>query len=131
MNVIVDTCIWSSALRHRSPDRDVAEKLTELISEGRVIMLGPIRQEILSGVPDKKQFQKLKKRLSAFPDLVLRTEHYETAAQYYNKCREKGVQGSHIDFLICAVSALEKVALYTVDKDFDHYKKYLSIKLYK
>ena len=109
MNVVVDTCIWSRALRRKSPDPDITETLTELIAEGRVVMLGPIRQEILSGVVDPRQFRKLKARLSAFVDFPLRTGHYETAAMYYNKCREKGVQGSHIDYLICAVAVLEKM----------------------
>jgi len=131
MNIIVDTCVWSMVLRRNDPDRKLMEKLTELISEGRVVMLGSIRQEILSGVADRKQFQKLKSKLSAFMDLTLRTEHYETAASFYNKCREKGVQGSHIDYLICAVSIVEKMALFTTDKDFNHYKKHLGIRLYK
>ena len=51
MNVIVDTSVWSLALR-RTPARTSAEaaELAELIREGRVAMIGAVRQEILSGV---------------------------------------------------------------------------------
>ena len=62
MNVIVDTDIWSRALRRtKNPDSNLIEKLTHLIDEGRVVMLGPIRQEILSGIKEKNQFELLKR----------------------------------------------------------------------
>jgi len=54
MNVIVDTAIWSLALRRNSPEMNAAvvNQLRSLIANGRVIMLGSIRQEILSGGKD-------------------------------------------------------------------------------
>lgn len=130
MNVIVDTCVWSRALRRRNPEPALAERLAELITEGRVVMLGPIRQELLSGVAEKKQFQKLRSRLSAFHDFALQTEHYETAAMYDNTCRCQGIQGAHTDYLLCAVAVLEKMALYTVDKDFQRYGEHLALRFY-
>jgi predicted nucleic acid-binding protein len=130
MNVIVDTCIWSAALRRQSADPSITAILTELITDNRIVLLGPIRQEILSGLTDKKQFQKLKHHLAAFEDFPINTTLYETAATFFNKCRVKGIQGSHIDFLICAVSALDKVQIYTQDSDFAHYKKHLDIHVF-
>lgn len=58
MNVIVDTCIWSEALRKTSKNKnqEIIYDLTELIREDRVIMLGLIRQEILSGVKLKGDY---------------------------------------------------------------------------
>ncbi|HAI12035.1 MAG TPA: PIN domain nuclease [Phycisphaerales bacterium] len=129
MNVIADTCIWSAALRRKSTDQDITEKLVDLITHNRIVMLGPIRQELLSGITDKKQFEQIRNHLAAFDDFPITTIHYETAATFYNKCRLKGIQGSHIDFLICAVSAVENLLLYTLDKDFNHYKKHLDVHL--
>ena len=131
MKVLVDTCIWSQVLRHRSPDADLAKKLRELIQNSRVAIIGPIRQELLSGISQSKQFNELKETLSAFEDVPLNTEHYEKAAELCNICRRKGVQGSTIDFLICAVAIMENLVIFTIDKDFENYKKYLPLKLIK
>jgi predicted nucleic acid-binding protein len=131
MKVLVDTCIWSQVLRHKSPDTDLARKLQELIHNARVAMIGPIRQELLSGIAQIKQFNELKETLSFFEDLSLNTEHYERAAEFCNICRRKGIQGSTIDFLICAVAAMDNLIIFTVDKDFDNYKKYLPLRLIK
>jgi predicted nucleic acid-binding protein len=131
MKVLVDTCIWSEVLRHKSPDIDLAKKLQELIQNSRVAIIGPIRQELLSGIAQSKQFNELKETLSSFEDLPLNTEHYEKAAEFCNICRRKGVQGSTIDFLICAVAIMENFVIFTVDKDFENYKKYLPLRLIK
>ncbi|MGL5062934.1 MAG: hypothetical protein ACRC62_23405 [Microcoleus sp.] len=73
MNVIVDTAIWSLALRRNSPEMNsaVVNQLRSLIANGRVIMLGSIRQEILSGVRTSEQLDRLRNTLQAFPDLNL------------------------------------------------------------
>lgn len=131
MRVLVDTCIWSQALRHKSPTPEMIYKLKELITDGRVVMIGPIRQELLSGISDIAQFNKLKEMLSAFEDITLETKHFIKAAEFSNICRDKGIQGSTIDFLICAVSTIENLIIFTTDKDFENYKKYLPIKLIK
>jgi hypothetical protein len=129
MKILVDTCVWSQVLRHKNPNKELEAKLKDLIHDGRVCIIGPIRQELLSGITNAKQFNSLKKSLSAFEDIPLTTEHFEKAAEFSNMCRRKGVQGSTIDFLICAVAYVEKLEIYTTDKDFESYKKYLPIRL--
>lgn len=131
MKVLVDTCIWSGALRRKNPDRKLIEKLNDLINDGRISIVGPIRQEILSGISSEKQFHKLKKILSSFEDIPLYTEHFEKAAEFNNICRNKGIQGSTIDFLICAVANLENLQIFTTDSDFENYSKFLPIELMK
>ncbi|MBU4034792.1 MAG: PIN domain nuclease, partial [Proteobacteria bacterium] len=56
---------------------------------------------------------------------------YEIAAEFSNKCRKKGIQGSHIDFLICAVANRIDIPIFTNDNDFMHYQKLISLKLYE
>lgn len=131
MKVLVDTCIWSSALRRKNPDLELIEKLNDLINDGRASIIGPIRQEILSGISSAKQFHKLKNPLSSFEDIPLNTEHFEKAAEFSNICRNKGIQGSTIDFLICAVAHLESLEIFTTDSDFENYSKFLPIELIK
>lgn len=132
MKVLVDTCVWSLALRRR-PDFAAGSEVLEfeeLIKEVRVRIIGPIRQEILSGIKSRPQFSKLKKALSAFPDLPVDTKDYETAAEFFNTLRNKGIQGSNTDFLICAVSINNDIPIFSTDKDFNHYQTYLPIRLY-
>src|SRR5450756_1205389 len=100
MNVLVDTSVWSLALRKRpktNEEEQVISELSELIREMRVIMIGPIRQELLSGISDEGKFKALKEKLQAFEDKELSTEHFELAAAFSSKCRQAGVQGSHTD----------------------------------
>jgi len=101
MKILVDTSIWSIALRKNSEihSKEVME-LSELIKEFRIIMIGSIRQELLSGISDKNNYTQLKEKLRAFEDIPLKTEYYEYAAQLFNICRSNGIQGSHTDFLI-------------------------------
>ena len=129
MRVLIDTCVWSKVLRRKSPDKNLAAVLEDLIADARVALIGPIRQELLSGIPDPAQFRRLQKALSAFEDISLTTEHVVKAAQFSNHCRKKGLQGSTTDFLICAVAAIEHLQILTTDSDFLRYAKHLPIQL--
>jgi predicted nucleic acid-binding protein len=129
MKVLVDTCIWSYALRHKNPNFEIELKLKELIKDGRVIIIGPIRQEILSGISRESQFESLKEHLSPFEDVPLSSNHFIKAAEFSNICMKKGVQGSNTDFLLCSVAYLESAAIFTADADFKNYRKYLPIVL--
>jgi predicted nucleic acid-binding protein len=131
MNVLVDTSIWSLAFRRGiKQDSHVVNKLTELIKEHRVCMIGPVRQEILSGIKTENQFQELKQYLAAFPDLPAETSDYEKAAEFYNICRKNGVQGSNTDFLICAIAFHHDMEIFTSDKDFLDFQKNIPVKLH-
>jgi predicted nucleic acid-binding protein len=132
MRVLVDTCVWSLALRRgaqaRAPE---AEALAELVGERRVEIIGPIRQELLSGVRDEEQFERLRAHLAAFRDLPLQAEDYVEAARCYNRCRLGGIQGSNTDFLICATALRRDLAVFTTDADFDRYAAVLGVTLYR
>lgn len=89
MKVLVDTCVWSGVLRHKNPDRDLSRKLTDLIKDARVVMIGSIRQELLSNLSDANQFKKLSETLSRFEDIALKTEYFIQAAEFSNLCRPR------------------------------------------
>ena len=132
MMVLVDTCVWSLALRRRErKDDPEVRELETLIRDGRVQLIGPIRQEILSGIARKAQFDRIRRSLAAFPDLPIEAEDYELAASYYNLCRSKGVQGSNTDFLICAVGVQHQHEIYTTDADFERFARCLPIALHR
>lgn len=131
MKVLVDTPIWSYALRSRKKEYlNEIEQLASLIKDQRALIIGPIRQEILSGYSNFKRFRALKEKLSYLRNTPIQDSDYESAAELCNQCRKNGVQGSHTDFLICAVAIRIDVPVFTTDKDFLQYKQFLPLKLF-
>lgn len=133
MSILVDTPIWSLALRKKvltDDEQKIVNELANLVENLEVLIIGAIRQEVLSGISDEGRFQKIKKRLMVFTDTKVFPADYEIAAAYSNICRRNGIQGSPIDFLICAVAARLDVMIFSLDKDFQYYAEYLPIKLY-
>ena len=131
MKVLVDTSVWSLALRRRTTVRDpLIEDLRLLIDQGRVAIIGPIRQELLSGIQHADAFQRLRDHLRGFEDEQLEVADFERAAEHFNACRGKGVQGSNTDFLICAMAERRDLPILTTDADFDRFARILPITLY-
>jgi predicted nucleic acid-binding protein len=132
VKVLVDTSVWSLALHRSSAVTGLpAQELRSLIDEGRVAILGPIRQELLSGVRTQETFERLREHLRAFEDETLETADFERAAEHYNTCRGRGVQGSNTDFLICAVAERRSLPILTVDADFTRFADILPIALHR
>ena len=132
MKVIVDTSLWSLALRRsKDGENEYVEELEELIKEVRAQLIGPVRQELLNGIKSEKQYKVLKKHLRVFRDLAIETEDYELAAEYFNTARKNGIQGSNTDFLLCAISTRRRMPIYTTDSDFINFQSVLPIELHK
>lgn len=131
MKVLADTPVWSAAFRRSAvPATELRRELEWLVTNGLVCLAGPIRQELLSGIKTRAQFEQVRDALRHFPDLPLQTEDHELAAEFFNLCRSKGVQGSMTDFLLCAVASRRGLEIYTTDGDFAHYRRHLPIALY-
>ncbi|MES1026680.1 PIN domain-containing protein [Gloeocapsa sp. BRSZ] len=133
MKVVVDTSVWSLALRRNRTLEESPQilSLRELIADDRVALLGVIRQEVLSGIRQIEQFDRLREYLRAFPNLELAIEDYELAAEFYNTCRRNGIQGSNTDFLICAVAHRRGYSILTTDGDFALFGEHLPITLWQ
>ena len=132
MRVLVDTSVWSLALRRARPaPSPIVDELAELVREGRAVIIGPIRQELLSGVKGAQQVNTLRDHLRAFPDLVLETADFEAAADGFNRCRAKGIQGSNTDFLLCAVASRRDLGIFTTDGDFAEIRRVLPLQLHQ
>ncbi len=132
MKVLVGASVWSMALRRSdAPDGPEVPELMELVKELRVQLIGPVRQEILSGIKSVDQFTKIQDHLRPFPDLELTTSDFESAAEFFNLCRSRGVQGSNTDFLICAVAVRHQMPIFTTDAEFTFFRQHLPIKLHR
>jgi predicted nucleic acid-binding protein len=135
MHVIVDTSVWSLVLRRSAVPADAMQQaavaaLKDLIADARAMLIGPVRQALLCGIKDPVQLERLRSALAAFPDEALTTQDYERAAQLFNTCKAQGVQGSNIDFLICAVAVQRKLPVFTLHQDFRHFQKCVPLELF-
>jgi hypothetical protein len=135
MNLLVDTPVWSLALRRKHADLSpreerVTQALAEVIRDGRAQLVGVVRQELLSGIREEERFRKLRDYLRAFDDPPLETGDHEQAAQMHNRCRARGIAGSAIDFLICAIASRRNWQIFTTDQDFERYRRVLGLKMY-
>jgi predicted nucleic acid-binding protein len=136
VRVLVDTTIWSLALRRRQGSRNTEEARLvqaweELVRDGRIVLLGLIRQEILSGIADARQFERLRDALAAFPDEDILTADHVRAAEHFNRCRAAGIAGSPVDFVICAAAERLAAPIFTTDLDFPRFARHLPIRLFR
>jgi predicted nucleic acid-binding protein len=121
MKVIVDTCVWSLSLRRRGAARlktgeqQMVARLREAIQDGNALIVGPIRQEILSGIRDKAQFAKTEGLLDPFRDEEITAGDYVEAALLFNLCQDRGVQCGAVDTLLCAVAVRNRYGILTCD----------------
>ena len=136
MTVLVDTTIWSLALRRRahqlSPvEKRLVEEWADLVTSGRAVLIGPVHQEVLSGIRSHEVFEALKEKLAAFHYFESLPSDYVQAARFFNLCRSGGVVGSHVDMLICAIAHRYGVPIFTTDPDFLGYAEHLPIRLHE
>jgi predicted nucleic acid-binding protein len=121
VKLLVDTCVWSLALRRRSADRlsvDERELIAELgdaIQDRRAAIVGPVRQEILSGIRDRAQFLKTRELLDPFPDEKIVDHDYIEAARLFSLCQDRGFQCGPVDILLCAVAGRSRCQILTND----------------
>ena len=133
--VRVYTLVWSLALLRKSVDlslseRRVTQSLYNLVQQRRVKLLGPTRQEVLSGIREESQFVRTRDHLRGFTDIALDAGDYEEAARASNQCRRSGIIGSLVDLLMCSVALLHGWQVFTTDHNFAHYRIVLDIQLY-
>ena len=130
MRVLIDTCIWSEIFRYKIPVKSHVENFKSLIHEDRALIIGPIRQEFLSGIKDIGKHKNFQESLRSFPDLPMKTEIFEMAAVMFNECRKNGISASSVDMMICAASRYYNSEIWTVDQDFGRYAQYIDIKIH-
>jgi predicted nucleic acid-binding protein len=135
MIVLVDTSVWSLALRRKKLNLSAdqlgqLQKLEEILSADQVRLLGVVRQELLSGIKSRDEFLRMREQLRSMPDVALEIEDYEQAAELGNACRARGIAVGPIDMLLCAVALRRNWSIFTCDRDFERYTRHLPIVLF-
>ncbi len=135
MNALVDTSVWSLAYRRGEADlnpdeRKLLAELAELIREMRVRVIGPVCQELLSGIRDRKRLDLIWRDMCSFDEEPLALRDYKRGADISNELRSKGITGTLVDCLICAVAMDRGYSVFTTDVDFRHYAKHIPLRIH-
>ena len=121
MNLVIDTSVWSLVLRRPRIDEThplVRALLVHIEANDTIFLIGSILQELLDGLRDKKDFDRLVNLLEPFPPLSLERDTYVAAAELRQRCRSRGIQVGPIDCLIAAACIQHGCPLLTADLDF-------------
>lgn len=130
--ILVDTSVWIDFLRGAdSPQRRTLHRLLE--EEEDISTAEIILTEVLQGIREDNDFQRVKDYLLEFP--VQRpkgTETYLRAARIYRDCRKKGrTPRKTVDCIIAAVCLENDLTLLHKDSDFDIIGAYTGLKVLK
>ncbi len=133
MSLLVDTSVWSLALRRDRPSAsaEVEHLLGALRGRDVVVTTGLILQEILQGfVPDRARVQILD-RFASVPLLEPDRDDYVGAAELRNQCRQAGVQLGTVDALIARLAISHECTLLTADRDFHHAAPHIGLTVWR
>lgn len=131
INCLVDTSVWSEALRRKNVSiKSENTFLYQLIqNEENIFLAGVILQELLSGIKNEKTFIEIKDILLNFDLIESETEDYIFAASIQNKISSKGISASTVDLLLVSIAIRRDYYLLSYDKDFKYISKHTNLKL--
>ncbi len=132
MSLLVDTSVWSLALRRdvEPPEPEVVALRQALLGSDQVFTTGLVFQELLQGFAGPKDRAQLVERLSALAFLQPVKDDHIKAAEIRNTCRRRGVQVGTIDALLIQLCRRNDLTLLTTDQDFRGANKHVEFKLW-
>lgn len=131
MRLLVDTSVWSLALRRDAPsDVPAVEVLLQALEgDSEVYTTGFVLQELLQGFSGPTARDAILMKFASLPVIVPEMKDHADAATLRNLCRRKGVQAGTIDALIAALAIRFELMLLTTDKDFVHMSRHVDLTL--
>lgn len=120
MTLLVDTSVWSLALRRdaEATEPEVHQLKDALLGADVVMTTGLVLQELLQGFSGAKASAQIIERFAALPLVQPDREDHIAAAALRNKCRRAGVQVGTIDALLAQLCIRHDLTLLSTDNDF-------------
>jgi predicted nucleic acid-binding protein len=133
--IVVDTSVWSLAFRRRGWPNEVMPNVVKLLKiltkeQQEVVVPGIVFQELLSGVKDEAQGERIKELMDGYPIVLAAKEQHIEASNISNVCRKVGVSAAAVDCLIAAQCIMLNGVLLTLDDDFKRISKCCGLRLY-
>lgn len=132
MTVLVDTSVWSLALRRDDPaSSPTVAHLTKALESDLVVTTGLIVQELLQGFLPRRSQAEIRRHLGALPAIQPTRDDHIAAADLRNRCRRAGVQLGTIDALIAQLCITHDLQLLSTDQDFVHAARHTRLRLWR
>jgi predicted nucleic acid-binding protein len=130
--LLVDTSVWSLALRRRHPvDSPHVVRFREALTAGEVVLPGIVMQELLQNLSDGRIKDGIVAELGKLPLLVPNRSDHRQAAELYTTCRTRGVQVGTVDALIAGLCLRRDLGLLSTDRDFEYMAGFTELKLWR
>jgi predicted nucleic acid-binding protein len=132
VTLLVDTSVWSLALRRDAPAAGPeVQALTDALAGSElVVATGLVLQELLQGFSGPKAAASIVERFDALALVHPDREDHIAAAELRNRCRRAGVQVGTIDALIAQLCVRNDLTLLTTDQDFVHAAKHCPLRVW-
>ena len=132
MTLLVDTSVWSLALRRdtTSSDPEIAALKDALSGTDVVVTTGLVLQELLQGFNGAKARDQIVGTFAALALIQPDREDHIGAAELRNTCRRSGVQVGTVDALIAQLCIRQGLTLLSTDQDFAHAARHTKLKLW-
>lgn len=120
MTLLVDTSVWSLALRRDASASAPEVQLLQDALQGAdvVVTTGLVLQELLQGFSGPKSRAQIIERFVALPLVQPDREDHVAAADLRSTCRRAGVQVGTIDALLAQLCIRHDLTLLSTDNDF-------------
>lgn len=132
MTLLVDTSVWSLALRRdgATGSKEVVALREALNGADAVVTTGLVLQELLQGFSGPKDKESVIERFGTLPLIQPDRQDHIAAAEVRNVCRRSGVQVGTIDALLIQLCGRFELTLLSTDKDFANAAPYVPFKLW-
>lgn len=122
MTLLVDTSVWSLALRRDGmvSAPEVQALQDALHGSELVVTTGLVLQELLQGFSGPRAREQLIERFSSLPMLQPDRDDHIAAADLRNTCRRAGIQIGTVDALLAQLCIRHDGVLLSTDQDFMH-----------
>lgn len=133
MTLLVDTSVWSLALRR---DGSTAAPEVRLLHDAiagtdTVVTTGLVLQELLQGFNGPRSAAAIIETFGALPIIAPDRQDHIAAAEVRNACRRAGVQIGTIDALLIQLSGRHDLTLLSTDRNFVHAAKHVPLRLWQ
>lgn len=132
MTLLVDTSVWSLALRRdaESSAPEVQALKSALQGSDAIVTTGLVLQELLQGFAGPTAQRQIIDKFAALPLIQPDRDDHSGAAALRNTCRRAGVQIGTIDALLAQLSIRHDLIMLITDQDFVHAARHCPLRLW-
>ncbi|MBW1797886.1 MAG: PIN domain nuclease [Deltaproteobacteria bacterium] len=127
--VIIDTSAWIESFRARS-DKEFSNFVKDLILNGRILLPGIIKTELLRGTKNKKEYNRLNELLKGLEYLPVPDEFWEKLSLFSFGLFRKGITVPLIDTYIALLCIENNALILHRDKHFDLIAQQFPLKVF-